>query len=150
MEANVSSLLAAFPRKPAFQYINLLNGATDQTAALSALATWSLSHPHAGIGCPDVATVASFQPAGYDILKSATFQGRLPFNVAVQNNDYLASRTSGLDGTFAVATGAAPSGMAAQMVVWQYTADASNVFTLQEVAAYLSAHADPNIAPPSY
>jgi hypothetical protein len=149
IKKNLTTLTTAFPTKPVFQYINFLpGGVPSQSAALTALAGWALENPHVGIGCPDVGGNSTFHPPGYDTLMSATYQHHLPFNVAIEPMDYGSAYTTGLDATFAEATGAAPGGMAAQFVVWWYSQGAGNVFTIDQVGAYVATHANLNTAPP--
>jgi hypothetical protein len=151
IEDNLTTLVASFPNLPAFQYINFLPQAVpSESAALKSLADWALTKRNIGLGCPDVGGSATFSPPGYDVLMNAAYQTHLPFNVAIEPMDYDAPITTGLAATYAEATGKAPNGMAAQFVVWQYVTGASHVFTIDDVAAYLPSHPNPNVALPTY
>jgi hypothetical protein len=149
LEDDALHLTQAFPTKPVFQYANFLPPNNNALSYLTQFADWALLHPHVGLGCPDVATTIS--PPAYDILKSASYQGRLPFDVAVETPDFQPARTPSLQATYDVATVAAPSGMGAQMVTWANVKNATgNVFTIADVATYIGSNPFPNTKPPTW
>jgi hypothetical protein len=151
IEDNLTAAATAFPTKPVFQYINFLaHGVPSESAALQSIGTWALGLKprHIGLGCPDVGGNSSFHPFGYDTLMNATYQLHLPFNVAIEPMDFDKAITTGLDATYAEAIGPAPGGMAAQFVVWWYEQGTGHVFNIDDVAAYLPGHPDPNTALP--
>jgi hypothetical protein len=151
IQDNLTTLVGLFPNLPVFQYINFLpQGVPSESAALKSLGDWALTKRHIGLGCPDVGGSTTFSPFGYDTLMNAKYQTHLAFNVAIEPMDYDAPITTGVAATYAEATGVAPNGMAAQFVVWQHVTGGSHVFTIDNVAAYLPSHPDPNVALPTY
>jgi hypothetical protein len=140
----------AFPHTPVIQYINFFSLARKPVDSLTQLAQFAADHPHAGIGCPDVGSVSGFHPPGYDVLGAPTFQGVVPFNVAVESPDFESARNATLAGAYARAIHpASKGGFGAQMVAW---ADVENLgtrpFDLQDVSDYIRNHPMPNTAPP--
>jgi hypothetical protein len=151
IEANLLALSTSFPTLPIFQYINFLShGVPSPSAALQALGDWALLHRNIGLGCPDVAGTPSFHPPGYDTLMNPKYQSHLPLNVAIEPMDYATAQTTGLSATYTEATGQAPNGMAAQFVVWWHVQGTGHAFTVDDVATYLGAHPNPNVALPSW
>ena len=148
MEGNVKAAIAAFPNVIAFQYINFVPPASTQTQSLAELADFALATPHAGLGCPDLGPL--FNPPEYPLLESAKYQGRVPIAPAVETSDYQSGRTSSLQSTYALGIDPSPKGMAAQIITWSNTQNASYVFTIADVAAYLPAHPNPNTAAPTW
>jgi hypothetical protein len=150
----IASLTApdSFPKTPVIEYINFFppNG-NDATTYLTRIAEFAAAHPHAGLGCPDVGSVASFHPPGYDVLGSATFQGVVPFNVAVETPDYETDRNATLAGAYGRAiNGSSHGGFGAQMVAWSdLETKGGRAFDLQDVSDYIRTHPMPNTAPPS-
>jgi hypothetical protein len=148
MEGNVKAAIAAFPNVIAFQYINFIPPSSSQAQSLADLADFALVTPHAGLGCPDLGPL--FNPPEYPLLKSAKYQGRVPIAPAVESPDYQSARTSSLASTYSLGIDPAPNGMAAQIITWADTNNSSYVFTIQDVAAYLPSHPNPNTAPPTW
>jgi hypothetical protein len=148
MKGNVTAAIAAFANVIAFQYINFVPPSSSQTQSLTDLADFALATPHAGLGCPDLGPL--FNPPEYPLLENAKYQGRVPIAPAVESPDYQSGRTSSLPSTYALGIDPAPKGMAAQIITWANTNNASYVFTVQDVAAYLPSHPNPNIAPPTW
>ena len=150
---NLDALTApgAFPETPVIQYINFFPLGGDETTYLTKLARVAASHPHAGIGCPDVGSVSSYHPPGYPVLESATFQGAIPFNVAIEQQDFDSYRNTSLAGAYARAIhGSAKGGFGAQMVAWVNIQNrGGHAFDLQDVSDYIRSHPMPNTAPPS-
>jgi hypothetical protein len=148
MKGNVTAAIAAFPNVIAFQYINFVPPSSTQTQSLADLADFALATPHAGLGCPDLGPL--FNPPEYPLLENAKYQGRVPIAPAVESPDYQSGRTSSLPSTYSLGTDPAPKGMAAQIITWADTQNASYVFTIADVAAYLPSHPNPNSAPPTW
>lgn len=146
IEANLLSLIAAFRNKPIFQYINFFPPNKDAGIYLEQLADFAVAHPNVGLGCPDVGPKMS--PPGYDVLKNATYQRRLPFNVAVEAPDFGAARTTGLQPTYDLAV----VGMRAEYVSWFAGGGngPTDVFSLDDVSRYVAKHPIPNITVPTW
>jgi hypothetical protein len=142
----------AFPETPVIQYMNFMPpGAHQPSAYLTKLAQFAEAHPHAGIGCPDVGSVSGYHPPGYDVLGSATFQGVIPFNVAIEAPDYESTRNTSFWNAYARAVHpASKGGFGAQMVAWaDIESQGTRPFDLQDVSDYIRNHPIPNTAVPS-
>ncbi len=175
LEGDVLAGGAGFPGAPIFQYINFMTGGTTATQAglLEQYAVWAQAHPFAGAGCPDVAplpypnppgrptysdggvctTAALYHsPPGYSVLIDAGAQGLIPFDVAIEYQDYTSCATPSILATYDTAILPAPAGMAAQYVAWADFPDSVHLlFGLPDVAAFLSdAGPFPNAAPPTW
>jgi hypothetical protein len=152
LEANATATVAAFPTTLVFQYINFFPPNNTANQYLVSYANFALATPHVGVGCPDLAPL--FDPPEYAILESSTYQGRVPMAPAVENPDFGSGRASPEGGVAATySLGIDPSsqgGMGAQIISWSNANDSTNVFTLDDVAAYITTHANPNTAPPTW
>jgi len=152
LEGNASAVVAAFPNTIAFQYINFFPPNNMASQYLGMFADFALATPHVGLGCPDLAPL--FNPPEYPILESAKYQGRVPMAPAVEAADYGAGRASpdgGVAATYALGIdSSSKSGMSAQIISWVNTNNASDVFTIGDVASYLATHPDPNTSAPTW
>ncbi len=151
IEENLRALVHAFPTKLAFQYTNFLPafGSDTTAASLGKLADFALATPHVGLGCPDLAPMEN--APFYAWLKDAKYQGRVPFQPAVESPDYKSARTPSLAATYDLGVKVAPAGMDAQMISWANVNASGDVFTTDEVNAYIKAHGPfPNVARPTW
>lgn len=152
LEGNASAAVAAFPNVIAFQYINFFPPNNMASQYLGMFADFALANPHVGLGCPDLAPL--FDPPEYPILESAKYEGRVPMAPAVESPDYASGRASpdgGVAATYEL--GINPStkgGMSAQIISWSNVNGSGNVFTIDDVAAYVSAHPNPNTTAPTW
>jgi hypothetical protein len=152
LEGNTTAAIAAFPNTIVFQYINFFPPNNTANMYLVSYADFALATPHAGLGCPDLAPL--FDPPEYAVLEAAKYQGLVPMAPAVENPDFGSGRASpdgGVAATYAL--GIDPSsqgGMSAQIISWSNSNDSSNVFTLDDVAAYIKTHPNPNTATPTW
>jgi hypothetical protein len=166
LEADVVAAGKSFPGVPIFQYINFISGDPDQTADLEAYANWAKGHRFAGAGCPDVApapypdrpdgcTSQAFTnaPPGYAALRDAAYQGVIPFDVAIEYQDYLKCATPGVSTTYDIAVKpASMGGMAAPYVVWfNWTGNGTFRFDFTDVSNFIAdAGPFPNRAQPTW
>jgi hypothetical protein len=153
LEADVVAAGQAFPGVPVFQYINFISDDKDDTKDLEGYANWAKGHPFAGAGCPDVApapypdrpdgcTTQAFTnaPPGYAVLRDAAYQGVIPFDVAIEYQDYLKCATPSLQTTYDTAVlPASKGGMAAQYVVWfNFKGNTSDRFNFSDVSSFIA------------
>ena len=144
LEGDVTAAIAAFPSAIAFQYINFFPPSATQSENLRAFADFALATPHAGLGCPDLGPL--FAPPEYAIFEDPKYAGRVPIAPAVEPMDYTAARTSDLASTWTLGTNA----FHAQIISWQNTKNAGDVFTIDDVATYITTHSNPNVAAPTW
>jgi hypothetical protein len=148
IEGDVNAAITAFPNVVAFQYINFLPPASTQDQYLVQLADFALATPHAGLGCPDLGSKLNLPE--YPLFESAKYQGRVPLAPAVESPDYQSTATASLAATYSLGTNPAPNGMRAQIITWDDVKNTSDVFTIDDVAAYIASHPNPNTAAPTW
>lgn len=122
----------------------------DHTAKtyLTQLADFVLATPGTGLGCPDLGPLRNLPE--YPILEDPKYQGRVPIAPSVQAPDFAKTASNSVASTYALGIDLGPNGMAAQIIAWADEHSSGNAFTLEDVAAYVTAHPDPNVAPPTW